>query len=623
MSLYESNKEYITNNYPSLLSVLDNVVKTTCSQPMLTRNNEPNLEIEKNNRTFYLHSRYNAREEARRWVQSINEDLAHAKHIFIIGIGLGYFLEELLSEHQEKDIFILEPSSEIFVEWIKKRDVTRVLSNSRIRLVAVGDDEYLPLQISAEIARFISGDLKIVAPPVYKKMYPKLIEEYENPLKEMLLKSASNIQTFKEYEKTWVSNALYNLPSIIENSPISNLENLWKDSEVRAIVVGSGPSLKKDIHFLNELKDKCLIIAAGSSIQALQHAHINPHFVVSIDGSRKNNEVFKNVDTSKTPLVYCPSIYYEIVENHKSEKYYIGFQGENVINYVLGDDFVAPIFLSTSTVTGTAIQIAAYMGIKEIILMGQDLSFTEDEFYAPGVIHYTEDEQAESVSIADMWVENVEGGQNRTKANMEILRQDVGILANIMKLRGVNVINTSKRGAVIESTTWMSMEDLMPELLKLKSRDLSISHYLSKFEKTQTINKKKTVITRLKEVLKEIDFIYTNLEDITKRFNKLQKAISIRNQNSVTNEIVKINSSWTCITSEEIFDKLYSYSLGHYINVYMRYVPEIVETQNMFAKGELIVTHLGNLVNKMKEFTPDLKHIVNTSIERLESIDIN
>ncbi|MCT2195925.1 DUF115 domain-containing protein [Paenibacillus sp. p3-SID1389] len=622
MSLYETNREYIAKEYPSLLSVFENEVKQT-SRSMLTRNNEPNLELEKNNRIFCLHSRYNAREEARRWVQSIKEELAHAKHIFIIGIGLGYFLEELLSENQEKDIFILEPSSEVFIEWVKRRDVTNTLSNSRIRLVAVGNNEFLPLQISAEISRFISGELKIVVPPIYKKMYPELIEEYEIPLKEMLLKSASNIQTFKHYEKTWIANALYNLPSIIQNASISNLENIWKDSGARAIVVGSGPSLKKDIHLLNELKDKCLIIAAGSSIQALQSAGINPHFVVSIDGSEKNYKVFKNVDTTLFPLVYCPAIYYEIVENHKSEKYYAGFQGENVINYIMGEEFDAPKFLSTSTVTGTAIQIAWYMGIQQVILMGQDLSFTEDEYYAPGVIHYTKDEQTRNVSESNKWVKNVDGGQNRTKDSMEILRQDIVILVQIMKLRGVNVINTSKRGAVIEGTTWMAMEDLMPELLKLKSRDLTISHYIPQVERSQIINKKNLVITRLKEVLKKIDTIYTNLENISKRFNKLQKAISTRNQNSVTNEIVKINGSWTSITSEELFDKLYSYSLGHYINVYMRFVPEIVETQNMFTKGELIITHLGNLVNKMKDFTPDLQNIINTSIQRLESIDIN
>ena len=154
MTLYESNIQYIKKQYPSLLSILEYEGEKSI-EPILTRNGEPNLKITKNDRSYYLHSRYHAREDARKWVQSIENEIIEVKHILIIGVGLGYYLEELLTICKHKDIFILEPSTEIFIEWLKTRNVTNVLSNSQIRLMAVGENEYLPLQISSEIARFI------------------------------------------------------------------------------------------------------------------------------------------------------------------------------------------------------------------------------------------------------------------------------------------------------------------------------------------------------------------------------------------------------------------------------------------------------------------------------------
>jgi hypothetical protein len=616
MSLFESNMRFLNKQYSSLIRLFGDEA-TEFSPPLLTRNNEPNFQISLKENKYLLHSRYNAREEAKKWVQSLLENIKEVKHICIFGVGLGYFLEELLEECQAQDVFIFEPSVEVFEAWVNTRDISQVLSHPKIRIVAVGADPYLPLEIADEIAGHISGTFKLVVPPIYKRLYPELLINFETSLREMMIKSISNMQTNKLYENTWINNILFNLKTIIRTSSIWEMEDLWKGSNAKAIIVGSGPSLKKDVHYLHRLKDKCLIIAAGSSIQALQHFGIDPHFVVSMDGSATNNKVFDNIDTSRVPLVFCPQVYYKIIDQYQSEKYYVGFENDPITQYILGKNEM-PNFLSTSTVTGTAIQVAAFFGVKEIILMGQDLSYTEDEYYAPGVNHVAEEEKSKYIKNTDIWVENVEGGRNKTTGSMEVLRQDVELLVQVMKHRGVNIVNTSKKGAVIQDTTWISMDDLFPQLEMLESREYVPSKYLSIPNDADQEVKRNEIIIKIASVLKANENLSNTLQKLITSFNKLQKVLSIRNYNKVNHEILKINELWNDITKQDVFNVFYSYSLSHHINIYMRYVMEIVETNNIFKKAELIILHLGSLVHKMKEFSPELESAIQSSIKRLE-----
>lgn len=623
MTVFESNIKFLSKQYPALLNVIDNdTLRSECCESLFTRNDEPNLRILLNNNAYYLHSRYSAREEAQKWVQSIQTELSQVKHLFIMGVGLGYYLEELLLICKSKDIFVLEPNVDVFNEWLKTKDVTSVLSNSQIRVFAVGENDNLPWQIANEISEIITDNFLCVSPPIYKKLYPKMLEQFDMRMKEMIIQEISNMQTREVYESAWLTNILYNFQHIIMNPSILELRDLWKNKDVKAIVVGSGPSLGKDIHYLSQLKDKCLIIAAGSSIQALEHHGVYPHFVVSMDGSDANYSVFKNTDTSQVPLVFCPPVYYEIPENYNNNIFYARFQNDPVTKYILDPNDQFPIFISTATVTGTAIQMASFMGITDILLMGQDLSFTEDQFYAPGVRHVSEENQRAHISHAEQWVENVEGGRNRTKGSMEVLLRDVELLVQIMGTRGVNIVNTSKKGAVIKGTEWMSMDELAPQLLKSYSREFDITNYISSVSVTTQLEKLGKTITQLQVVLNDTNTISTEINKMSGYMSKLDKALSIRNNSKVYSEIIEINEIWTSITSKEIFNVFYSYSLAHYINIYMRYVNEIVETKNSFKKAELIISHLGSLVNKMKLFTPHLQDIVKSSIIRLENVQI-
>ncbi|MMZ61055.1 hypothetical protein D1872_231840 [compost metagenome] len=95
------------------------------------------------------------------------------------------------------------------------------------------------------------------------------------------------------------------------------------------------------------------------------------------------------------------------------------------------------------------------------------------------------------------------------------------------------------------------------------------------------------------------------------------------NSKDLNRALLKVNDSWKWITNKEVFKTFYSFSLEQYINIYLRYVPTIVETQDPYKKSALIVKHLGSLLTKIIEFTPHLIVILENAIARLEKKRLN
>lgn len=618
MNVYELNVEYITENYPGLLDALDGEIPNKEGyEAVLTKNNEPNLRIIQEDNSYFLHSRYNARDEARKWIQQNSELLCSNQHLLLFGLGLGYFTEEFLATTTATDIYIVEPSIGVFRELLSKKDIRPFLADPRIRMFAVGDNEVLTLQVAGTISTQITGSFSCIYPPIYKRLYPLILEDLESKIRDLLLSQASNIQTAHVYQSTWLKNTFNNLTFLLENPSIGSLGNVLEGKNIRAIIVGSGPSLKKDIHYLHQLKDKCLIIAAGSSIQALLHYGITPHFVVAIDGSLANYEVFKNVSNKDVPLIFGTQINNNILQEYVGKLFSLKFTNDTVIEYLIDSENKIPAFYSTSTVTGTAIQIAAYFGITEIILMGQDLSYSDDEYYAPGVNHVSEERKALVITKANEWVENVEGGKNRTIGSMQVLLKDIQVLVAIMSLEGVSFINTSKKGAVIKGTKWVSMDDLAPQLLQLPTFDLDVLSRIPSISSEDKFSRTNEVIKKLEQLTNKIEKMERKISKFIEWFEKLEKAIRLNNKVQTDRALTEVNKIWNWITKQELFTIFYSYALEQHLNVYKRFIPQIVETIDSYEKGKLIITHLGNLIYQFKKFNPELTDLTKVTVENL------
>ncbi|WP_068778971.1 motility associated factor glycosyltransferase family protein [Paenibacillus sp. GM2] len=614
MDLIDRNLNFIEKSYPQLLPVIQGS-NGNCYKSDLTKRQEPNIILNKDESEVCLHSKYNAEEEARKWVLSLNEQDIESEHLLIVGCGLGYFLEQLLYHSKSSYIYIYEPNIHILKEWVQSRDVTRALSNPRVRLFVVGEDELFHSVLASSISSYIFNTFGLVSPPVYKRLYPNLVSDLQLKIRDALNANRTNQATLSVFNKQWLENVLFNLPYINKDNSAKKLKEFAKGST--AIIVGSGPSLKYDIEYLRAVKSKCLIIAAGSSIQALEHYGVTPHMVVSMDGGIPNYKVFENIDTGKVPLVFCSQINYHIVENYKAPVFSSVLEADGLTPYIVGKESL-PKFQSTTSVTGTAMQLAVYMGASEIVLTGQDLSYPENQFYTLGVNHLTSSIINNELSKAKELVPNVDGGENLTTLKMKVTLNDLGLLVQFIVLQDVRVINSSKHGAVISGTEWRPMEELLPQWLDKEDRDFTIDKFALPLQLEDKLE-------NFSSIKNDIQSLYIKAREQSKRITRMmdiiqQLADKLVNGNisTLSKKLIEVNKLWTTITEQDVFKVIYSFLLKQHIDTYMRYVTEIVETQDQRKKAKLIVEHLGKLVKVMNDLTPDLLETLNIGINRID-----
>jgi hypothetical protein len=443
----------------------------------------------------------------------------------------------------------------------------------------------------------------------------RLLERFHQKATEAVISFRGNFATYYHFQQEWSENLLFNLVHHLKGSSISELKDCCK--EIPALIVGSGPSLQEDIHMLHDLKEHCLLIAAGSSIQALLHHGIEPHLIVSMDGGEANFAVFRDLEIEHIPLLYAPIIKYKILDHKKSLLLHVFLNIDPVTPFILGQEQPDPKFLSTATVTGTAIQAASYLGCTKIILMGQDLSYPNHQFYAQGVDHIAEEVIQRNLSAATLEVDNVSGGRNKTTKKMLNTLRDMETLLKLFPQ--VEFINTSKHGANIKGTRFLPLESIIDEL---KMSHFHAHEFLQTIsELTSGIDEERTqsVIHKLNQAASDIKEIEQHLNELEKAFRQIEHPATSM-QSLILTRLKKIDQKWTAVTEYDIFKKLYVTAMNAHFSIYMRHVPNIVAEQDPVKKAGLIRTHLGRLVAAMKLYTNELNKLIPQAIERIHRI---
>ncbi|WP_442602618.1 motility associated factor glycosyltransferase family protein [Paenibacillus sp. KN14-4R] len=560
----------------------------------------------------FLHSKYNPTNEAKNWVNSIEDSVVEMKNILVFGFGAGYHIQTLLERFPNKKIFIYEPDHELFLAALEARDISSIFDHANIVTFALGQEQSIRFGLLDSLSKNVTESFGYLILPVYNTLYSQVVEDFKQDATEILKRYSSNLSTFNSFQLEWPENILKNMAKNLGSPSIQGLASKCKGET--AIIVGSGPSLQPDIEYLRKLKDHCLIIAAGSSIQALLHHKIEPHLVVSIDGGVANYRVFKDLDISHIPFLYVPMIKHEILHNYNDNLIHVMFTNDSITRHLFESVAEIPMFSSTSSVTGTAIQAALYLGCSRIVFMGQDLSYPNDQHYTAGVDHIDEEAIARTVKNATQWVDSVRDTKNRTTESMLVTLRDLESLMGCYQ--GAEYINTSKVGAKIAHTKWLPIEEVyeMESKNKLDSKWFKslLESNLKRYDEATVIK----IVKKIHQIQRETKSMIKKLEEL---LNELILLDSYAKEGKGDGEKLfsNVNKLWGSITNRQAFKTVFNFGLNHYIEVYMRYVPDIVEERNLRVKSNLIVKHLGPLVGNIAQSAPVYLSYMEDAVKQL------
>jgi hypothetical protein len=506
-------------------------------------------------REIILYSRYDPMIEAERWVRTVEAQYQEFDNIFFIGLGLGYHLQAFINHFPDKKVYLYEPDPDIFMAAIESVDLAPLLKNQQVVYFGVGTGQAFQREIVQTIFNDLISSCELLVIPSYRRTHAATIDELMSVIKTVSRGYRSNIKAMYRFQVPWAENIILNLERVLRSPSFRSLRGVGRG--VPAIIVGSGPSLAMESEWLKQLKNRSIIIAAGSSVQGLLHLGIEPDLIVSMDPTPANQKVFDNVDISHIPFLFIPTIRHTILDREWQHLLHAYFNNDALSRYYMDLDQQDPIFTMNPTVTGTAVQAAVYMQCSQIFFIGQDFSFPNDQHYAEGVKHVSENVLNRVVNKADLLVENVNGGMNRTDNHMLLLKESV---ENILSgYRQLEFYNASRVGAVIRHTQAKTLDSLYEECQHEVYPQGFISYIQDRLElyPDARIDKALKKIENSKLIIYELTQYVEELKSLVEQSSRYQK----NGQRNIQKWFDRFNTTWNNLDDNDYFKRIYRFLL--------------------------------------------------------------
>lgn len=190
--------------------------------------------------------------------------------------------------------------------------------------------------------------------------------------------------TISLLSRLWENNYRKNLPRLSKTVGVKKLFNRFKG--LPAVLVGAGPSLDKNVHFLPHIKGKAVIISCDAALKVLQRHSVMPDIVVNLDPQQTVLNFFDGVETRNLTLVAPTIAFPQLCDEWRGNLFFYNKHAPDIPALAQISARHADIGALTpgGTVLSIAFDLAFKMGADPIAFIGQDLSYPSRNAYASG-----------------------------------------------------------------------------------------------------------------------------------------------------------------------------------------------------------------------------------------------
>jgi hypothetical protein len=331
-------------------------------------------------RSVWLHSRYDPRKEAEQFAQQ-SLDLEKPT-VVLTGMGLGYVAEAVWQRTKGRCVLIvLEPDLAMVFRALHCVDLAKAIQDNRLVLLTNEHADQLHDHLEPQNLLLIAGTQIVIFNPGMQ-----LAGEFHKRMSQRITDYVSyvnmSVKTIFANARITAQNIASNLPAYLSTPPIDILKGRFAGRP--GVLIAAGPSLRKHLDLLNDLQDRAVTCCVQTVFKTLLARGIVPHFVTSLDYSEISKRFFEGVgDFCDVHLVAEPKASHHTVDAYGGP---VSLLDSSFARMCLGDDLAARQGLRAgATVAHLAFYLLEHLGCDPIILVGQDLAFSEGLYYAPGV----------------------------------------------------------------------------------------------------------------------------------------------------------------------------------------------------------------------------------------------
>ncbi len=307
--------------------------------------------------------------------------------LVVNGFALGYHVAAMARQMKRSGIIlVLETDLPLLRSVLERLDYSEVFEHSNVALFT--DPTDIPA-ISARVAGFegiLCIGAKIVDHPPSRVRLNHAAHTFGASFAQVIRAARTSVVTTLVQVDVTLRNLFQNVDRYATEPGIAHLASAMKGKP--AIVVSAGPSLARNIDLLSRpgVRDRFVIIAVQTVLKQLLARGIKPHFVTALDYheiSRRFYEGLTAADVEGISLIVESKANPAILQSWPGA---LCIPAEPWLDTLLGDDLkrdmhpIAP----GATVAHLAYYTARHLGCDPVILIGQDLGFTDGQYYSSG-----------------------------------------------------------------------------------------------------------------------------------------------------------------------------------------------------------------------------------------------
>lgn len=380
----------------------------------------------------------------------------------MFGLGLGYQLGYLYERCSVANLFIFEPSKELFYASLYVFDWAPLLNYLHEKNIGI---HFFVGQNSDEIKLDL---MNVINPKKFNTFLSSNVFGFTHYQSDKLRKMQSVVENnFYHLGMGWgffddnlfaMSHSKYNLENkkfLLKNKKIPSD---WIN--VPVCVVGNGPSLDSAIEFLRANYNKVLIIACGTAISSLARANIKPDFYVATERVDVVPKSLESIDKDFLSGVVLLSTDVLHPDTHAffDESILAIKADEAMFSLLVSNTYLLHDFLAISHVNplvgNIGVSIPLHLGFKRIYLFGLDNGYRDDSHHHSKLSLYYDDDgetkehfKSMTLANADKVVDANFGGIVKTN---KLFLSSISMMESVISLfKGSDCFNCSNGAKII------------------------------------------------------------------------------------------------------------------------------------------------------------------------------
>lgn len=419
------------------------------------------LYTEKNGNTYQLDTLYSREEAMELWLQS-QATLSYDTKCIFCGLGNGMYVQKLLdSVDTVNQILVYEPSIQIFCTALQYYDLSTILASDRVLILEPSSQKQAitdALQKFMEFRDIRKAIFQVY--PNYQKLHASEVKDFNDLVQLIVMKLRATKSVLERDGKQSAFNSLRNTLSLLRSKSIVDFSNRCP-KDIPVFLVASGPSLSKNIQELKRVKDYGFLVAADSALPALLKEDIIPDMFITLDSKKSS----RHTDDLRARDIACfcelESTYY-ILFRQRGDLFFMNDMNPYINTFCEQNGIAIPSFSTGGSVANSACAVMISMGFDTIILVGQDLAYTDDKTHADFTVGSERSVEQESTSTT--MVEGYYGGKIRSSNEFILYREWFEDI--ILRAPEVHIYNATEGGALIHGAVNISLSEAIDRFCK-------------------------------------------------------------------------------------------------------------------------------------------------------------